>query len=93
MLEMLERARKELTWDDIASLAFSTLGKPAHVRHVPVALARAVVPALRLFAGKTATTADFILRVAAKDLVAPVTGTRTLAQFSRAAATAHEEAA
>ena len=73
-----------LSWNEIASLAAETWGRRARIRHVPAGLARAVLPLIRLGSPKTATTADFILRVCAADLVAPTFGRQSLGDYYRA---------
>lgn len=76
-----------LTWNAVAELAFEALGRKPRVRHIPLGLARAVLPPLRLFSRNAPVALDFFMRASASDMVAPTRGQRRLqAHFQKLAA-------
>lgn len=81
-----------LTWDEIAELALGALAKERRIRHDPRATGSLAVHATRPFAAKSAATADFVLRVCGRDLIAPKVGTERLSEFYRAEVLAHRGA-
>ncbi len=72
-----------LTWNEVAALAFDVLGAPALVTHIPGALMWAAVRLIRLFNRHQGELLAFFTTMATTDVVAPPTGTRTLAAHYR----------
>lgn len=66
------------TWDDIAKIAFTAMGKPQRISHIPMPMARAGVGVVRPFKPRTAQLLDFFVSSAALDSVAPLTGNHRL---------------
>jgi uncharacterized protein YbjT (DUF2867 family) len=64
--------------NEIAELAFSILGRPPRITHIPVGLARAGIGAMRLFNPHAADLFDFFATAGLFENVAPCYGTRTL---------------
>lgn len=69
------------SWDEIATLAFRALGRRPKITHLPVALARAALAAVRPFNRRAWDVGSFILRVSTHDIVAPAHGDHTVAAF------------
>lgn len=70
-----------LSQNDIASLAFATLGLRPRVIHIPMAFARFAIRLAKLIGFDTAVGAlDFFLTASTLDMTAPPHGTITLAQ-------------
>lgn len=66
------------TWNEIASLAFVAINKPAHIIRIPIPLARFGIRLLRPFNRKTADLWDFFVESSAMDYAAPSFGTHYL---------------
>ena len=69
--------------NEIAALAFSVLGQPARITHIPVWLARAAIGAMHLFDRHAADLFDFFVTAAQYENVAPQFGARTLDAYFR----------
>ncbi len=69
------------TWEEIALLAFTALGRPPRILRVPAVLARVALLAVRPFDARAFDIASFVLRVSTHDVLAPMGGTHTLAAF------------
>lgn len=69
------------TYREIAELAFAVLGKPIRIRRVPVWLAKAALPLVRMFSKRYYTIASGITTITQHDLVAPKFGTHMLKEF------------
>jgi uncharacterized protein YbjT (DUF2867 family) len=69
--------------NEIAELAFSILGKPARITHIPTRLARAAIGAMRLFNRHAADLFDFFATAGRYENVAPCFGTHTLDEYFR----------
>ncbi|MDP6576558.1 MAG: SDR family oxidoreductase [Dehalococcoidales bacterium] len=69
------------TGQEIAELAFSTLGKAPRIIRVPLLLAQAAVKLARPFNQQTADLIDFFVTAAQSDDIAPVVGEHTLAGY------------
>lgn len=69
--------------NEIAELAFSMLGKPSKITHIPIWLARAAIGAMCLFNRHTADLFDFFVTAAQYENVAPQFGTQTLNDYFR----------
>ncbi|MGB5813661.1 MAG: NAD(P)H-binding protein [Thermoanaerobaculia bacterium] len=67
-----------VTWEGVATLAFEALGRPARVTHVPEWLMWLVVRLVRIFNRHQGELLAFFTTMATTDVVAPLTGTRTL---------------
>jgi len=67
--------------NEIAELAFSVLGKPARITHIPAGLARAGIGAMRLFDRHAADLFDFFATAGRFENVAPCFGTHTLDEY------------
>jgi len=67
--------------NEIAELAFSVLGKPARIAHIPAGLARAGIGAMRLFDRHAADLFDFFATAGRFENVAPCFGTHTLGEY------------
>ena len=69
-----------LTHKEVAELCFEVLGKPPRVTHLPDALRRLALRVLpRLAPRRIAGPAQFFLTAGAMNMIAPPSGTRTLA--------------
>lgn len=66
---------------EIAKLAFSTLGKEPKITHVPLWLAKAAVKVIRPFNKQISDLADFFVAAGEGDGVAPITGKQTLVNY------------
>lgn len=77
--------------NEIAELAFSVLGKPPRITHIPAGLARAGIGAMRLFDRRAADLFDFFATAGRFENVAPKFGTRTLDEYLRALGRSPEE--
>ena len=66
---------------EIAELAFSTLGKTPKITRVPLWLAKAAIVALRPFNKQMSDLADFFIAAGQSDGVAPAIGKHTLANY------------
>jgi len=83
----LEGERKEidvggpeiLTYREIAKLAFQTLDKPARITSVPVWVMRLVIAVTRIGSKHQGELLAFFTTAMTSDVVAPTTGTRSLA--------------
>jgi len=69
------------TGQEIAELAFSTLGKTLKVTRIPIWLAQAAVKAVRPFNKQTSDLIDFFVAAGQGDGVAPITGEHSLADY------------
>jgi uncharacterized protein YbjT (DUF2867 family) len=69
--------------NEIAEMAFSILGKPPRITHIPAGLARAGIGAMRLFDRHAADLFDFFATAGRYDNVAPCFGTHTLDDYFR----------
>ena len=69
------------TGREIAELAFSTLGKPPRVIHIPPWLAQAAVKAIRPFNQQMSDLINFIVTAGQSNDTAPATGEHTLADY------------
>jgi len=67
-----------MSWDEVAELAFESLGRPAKISHVPAWLIWAVVRLVRLFNRHQGELLAFFTTMSTIDVVAPATGTHTL---------------
>lgn len=67
-----------MSWDEVAELAFETLGRPAKISHVPAWLIWAVVRLVRPFNRHQGELLAFFTTMSTIDVVAPATGTHTL---------------
>jgi uncharacterized protein YbjT (DUF2867 family) len=79
--EVLAGGPDTLTYNQIATLAFSTLKKPPKIYHIPGTLVSAILALIRIFSRKTYTTLKFLTTVMQNDMVAPATGTHPLKEF------------
>lgn len=71
-----------LSLNEVAEIAFATLGKKPRITHIPVAPARAALRVARwLGLGQATGALDFFLAASQLDMSAPANGSRTLAQF------------
>jgi uncharacterized protein YbjT (DUF2867 family) len=71
------------SFDEIAALAFSVLGKPKRVTHVPVFLIKAILPLLRAFSFNTYTELQAFTRIMVEGAEAPKFGYRSLGDAYR----------
>jgi uncharacterized protein YbjT (DUF2867 family) len=71
------------TWNEVAALAFATLGKPEKTSHVPSWLMWSVVRLIGLFNRHQGDLLTFLTTMATTDVVAPAIGTHTLAAHYR----------
>ncbi|MGD8597702.1 MAG: SDR family oxidoreductase [Anaerolineae bacterium] len=69
--------------NEIAELAFSVLGKPSRLMHIPVGLTRAGIGAMRLFDRHAADLFDFFATAGRFENVAPCFGTHRLDYYFR----------
>ena len=69
------------TGQEIAELAFSTLGKAPRIIRVPLLLAQAAVKAIRPFNQQTSDLIDFFVTAARSNDIAPAMGEHTLAVY------------
>ena len=69
--------------NEIAELAFSVLGKPPRITHIPAGLARVGIGAMRLFDRHAADLFDFFATAGRYDNVAPCFGTHALDEYFR----------
>jgi uncharacterized protein YbjT (DUF2867 family) len=67
-----------MTWNEVATLAFEVLGRPARVIHIPERLMWSVVRLVRLFNRHQGDLLAFFTTMATTDVVAPAAGTHTL---------------
>ena len=67
-----------MTWREVATVAFGVLGRPERVTCIPEWLIWPVVRLVRLF-NRQGELLAFFTTMATTDVVAPATGTRTLA--------------
>ena len=67
--------------NEIAKLAFSILGKPPRITHIPAPLASAAIRAMRLFNPHGADLFDFFATAGQVENVAPCHGTHTLDEY------------
>jgi uncharacterized protein YbjT (DUF2867 family) len=72
-----------LTWREVAELAFATLAKPPKITRVPAWLMWSVVRLVRLFNQHQGELLAFFTTMATNDVVAPATGSHTLADHFR----------
>jgi uncharacterized protein YbjT (DUF2867 family) len=68
-----------LTYREIAELAFQSLGKPTRITSVPVWVMRLVIAVTRIVSKHQAELLAFFTTAMTSDVVAPTTGTRSLA--------------
>ncbi|MEJ2209679.1 MAG: SDR family oxidoreductase [Anaerolineae bacterium] len=69
--------------NEIAELAFSVLGKPPRITHIPAGLARVGIGAMRLFDRHAADLFDFFATAGRYENVAPCFGTHALDAYFR----------
>ena len=70
------------SYDDIARLAFSVVGRPVRIWHVPRALLRAIRPAVdRLAPSQLSGALQFVEATTAIDMIAPAVGLDRLRAF------------
>jgi uncharacterized protein YbjT (DUF2867 family) len=69
--------------NEIAELAFSILGKPPRITHIPAGLASAAIGAMRLLDRHSADLFDFFATAGQYENVAPRFGTHTLDDYFR----------
>ena len=74
-----------LTWREVARLAFEAHGRPGSVTCIPERLMWPVVRLVRLFNRHQGELLAFFTTMATTDVVAPPTGTRTLAEHFQGA--------
>ena len=72
-----------LTWNEVVTLAFEILGKPAKTSRVPAWLMWSVVRMVRFFNRHQGELLAFFTTMATTDVVAPATGTHTLEEHYR----------
>lgn len=72
-----------LSYREIAELAFAALGKPVRITHVPVWVMKWAVAATKLFNRHRGELLAFFVTAMTSDLVAPLTGKRTVAEHFR----------
>jgi len=72
-----------LRWREVAELALRTAGKPVRITAVPLWLVALVIFVVRLFSRHRAGLLAFFHAMASRDVVAPATGTHTLAAHYR----------
>lgn len=72
-----------MTWRQVAALAFEALGRPLRITRVPEWLMWLIVRLVRLFNYHKGELLAFFTAMATTDVVAPLTGTRTLGAHSR----------
>jgi len=77
--------------NEIAGLAFSILGKPPRITHIPAGLARTGIGAMRLFDRHAADLFDFFATAGQYKNVAPCFGAHTLDEYFRALSRAPAE--
>lgn len=71
-----------LSQNQIAELAFSALGKPARITHLPDWLRRVILSSVKVFtSSRTYGPIEFFLSVMAMDMIAPEYGSLTLKDF------------
>jgi len=70
-----------LTRRQIAEIAFEALGKSPRIGSVPPGLVHAMVPLMRPFHPRMADLVEFAVAVSTLDCVAPVAGSRRLADY------------
>lgn len=68
-----------LTYHEIAELAFHTLGKPARITSVPVWVMKLVIAVTRIVSTHQGELLSFFTTAMTSDVVAPTTGTHSLA--------------
>jgi uncharacterized protein YbjT (DUF2867 family) len=68
-----------LTYREIAELAFQSLGKPTRITSVPVWVMRLVIAVTRIGSKHQGELLAFFTTAMTYDVVAPTTGTRSLA--------------
>ena len=71
------------TGQEIAELAFSTLGKVPRVIHIPPLLAQAALKLIRPFNRQMSDLVDFIAAAGQGDDIAPITGSQMLESYHR----------
>jgi uncharacterized protein YbjT (DUF2867 family) len=69
------------TYREIAEIAFAALGRPVHIRRVPVWVANLMVSLLRPFSRTYYTLAAGMTTIAQNDFVAPPFGTHSLKEY------------
>ncbi len=69
------------TWEEVARLAFTALGRRPRILRVPAALARAALLAVRPFNARAYDIGSFMVRVSTHDVLAPARGTHSLSAF------------
>jgi uncharacterized protein YbjT (DUF2867 family) len=69
--------------NEIAELAFSILGKPPRITHIPAGLASAAIGAMRIVNRHAADLFDFFATAGRFENVAPCFGTHTLDEYFR----------
>lgn len=74
------------TWNQIAELAFRTLGTRTRVTHVPEWVVAAALPMVRLASRRAYDIASFVRRGLVNDVTAPERGHRHLSDFYQALA-------
>jgi uncharacterized protein YbjT (DUF2867 family) len=86
-LELAAGGPDVVTRRTMAEQAFAALGLPPRFRHIPVAAAHVAAAVLRPFHPRLSQLASFVAALAEHDVIAPVMGTRRLADdlASRAA--------
>lgn len=73
-----------LTYREAAERAFGALGKPARISSIPVGVMKMIIALTRIFSRHQAELLAFFTTMMTSDMVAPVTGSRTLlSHFSR----------
>ena len=72
-----------ITWNEVATLAFEILGKPAKVSHIPEWLMWSLVRLVRFFNRHQGELLAFFTTMAVNDVVAPSTGRHTLEEYYR----------
>ena len=71
-----------LSQNQIAEFAFSALGKPARITHLPDWLRRVILSSVKVFtSSRTYGPIEFFLSVMAMDMIAPEYGSQALKDF------------
>ena len=77
-----------LTYREIATLAFKTLGRPVKISSMPAWLIKVTIRGTRVFSRHRAELLAFLTTAMTSNVVAPQTGTRTLREYYKACAKA-----
>ena len=81
-----------LSHNDIAEAAFAAVGKPARIRHLPMGVARAILPLLRV-SPRWHGVAEFMVTALSHEMVGVPHGHDHLVEFYRNRAVPQREAA